>query len=135
MPKAAVRPRWRPPSRSIGPVNFVKCLRALDVCDGVVREVSDQEIMDGKAQARRRRLWLRTGQRRQIAGAKRLREEGVIAADDRVVCILTGHEPEGSQRDCRLSFRRGGQPGRFANRPIVVENDLEQIIAALHKFV
>ena len=31
------------------PVNLKKCLRALDFCDGVVRHVSDQEIMDAKA--------------------------------------------------------------------------------------
>ena len=32
------------------PVNLNKCLRALEVCDGVVREVSEQEILDAKAQ-------------------------------------------------------------------------------------
>ncbi len=32
------------------PVNLEKCLRALDVCDGVVREVTEQEILDAKAQ-------------------------------------------------------------------------------------
>jgi len=32
------------------PVNFRKCLRALEVCDGVVRRVDDSEILDAKAQ-------------------------------------------------------------------------------------
>ncbi|NOX55862.1 MAG: threonine synthase, partial [Planctomycetes bacterium] len=32
------------------PVNLLKCLRALEACDGVVREVTDQEILDAKAQ-------------------------------------------------------------------------------------
>ncbi len=32
------------------PVNLTKCLRALETCDGVVREVTDQEILDAKAQ-------------------------------------------------------------------------------------
>src|SRR5262249_46867304 len=32
------------------PVNLDKCLRALEVCDGVVREATDQESMDAKAQ-------------------------------------------------------------------------------------
>ena len=31
------------------PVNLTKCLRALEICDGVVREVTDQEILDAKA--------------------------------------------------------------------------------------
>jgi len=32
------------------PVNLKKCLRALDVCKGVVRSVTDEEILDAKAQ-------------------------------------------------------------------------------------
>ena len=31
------------------PVNLAKCLRALECCDGVVREATDQEILDAKA--------------------------------------------------------------------------------------
>ena len=31
------------------PVNLTKCLRALDACDGVVRKVTDQEILDAKS--------------------------------------------------------------------------------------
>ncbi|MCA9196515.1 MAG: threonine synthase, partial [Planctomycetales bacterium] len=31
------------------PVNLNKCIRALEFCDGVVRQVSDQEILDAKA--------------------------------------------------------------------------------------
>jgi threonine synthase len=118
------------------PVNLVKCLRALDVCDGVVREVSDQEIMDGKAQVGAGGFGCEPASGASIAGAKRLREEGVIAADDRVVCILTGHGLKDPNATVGYHSGEGGRAaGRFANRPIVVENDLEQIIAALHKFV
>jgi threonine synthase len=125
------------------PVNLVKCLRALDICDGVVREVSDQEILDGKAQAGAGGFGCEPASGASIAGAKRLREEGVIAPSDRVVCILTGHglkDPnvtvayhaaEGEKSD---KSPTGTATARFANRPIVVENDLEQIIAALRKF-
>jgi len=54
-----------------------------------------------------------------------------------VVCILTGHELKdpNSTVAYHAGERRGTAAGRFANQPIVVENDLEQIIAALHKFV
>jgi len=31
------------------PVNLKKCLRAIDICDGVVRAVTDDEILDAKA--------------------------------------------------------------------------------------
>src|SRR5882757_185385 len=32
------------------PVNLDKCLRAIEACDGVVRETTDQDILDAKAQ-------------------------------------------------------------------------------------
>jgi threonine synthase len=119
------------------PVNLVKCLRALEVCDGVVREVSDQEILDGKAQVGAGGFGCEPASGASIAGAKRLRVEGLISADDRVVCILTGHELKdpNSTVSYHAGEGRAGAAGRFANQPIVVENDLEQIIAALHKFV
>jgi len=31
------------------PVNLKKCLRTIDICNGVVRKVSDEEICDAKA--------------------------------------------------------------------------------------
>ncbi len=69
-----------------------KCLRALDVCDGVVRRVSDQEILDAKAQVGAGGIGCEPASAASVAGAKLLREEGVIAPSDRVVCILTGHQ-------------------------------------------
>ena len=74
------------------PVNLKKCLRALDFCQGVVREVSDQEIMDAKARVGSGGLGCEPASAASVAGARRLREEGIIAPSDRVVCILTGHQ-------------------------------------------
>ena len=113
------------------PVNLVKCLRSLDICDGVVREVSDEEILDGKAQAGAGGFGCEPASGASIAGVKRLREEGVIAPNDRVVCILTGHELK--DPNVTVSYH-SSEAAPFANRPIVVENDIDQIIAALHKF-
>src|SRR4029079_1310026 len=74
------------------PVNLKKCLRALDFCDGVVRQVTDQEIMDAKARVGAGGLGCEQASAPSGAGAKRLREEGIIAPSDSVVCILTGHQ-------------------------------------------
>jgi threonine synthase len=93
--------------------------------------VSDEEILDGKAQAGAGGFGCEPASGASIAGAKRLREEGVIAPGDRVVCILTGHE----LKDPTVTVGyHADDSGKFANRPIVVENDLDQIIAALRKF-
>ncbi len=116
------------------PVNLVKCLRALEICDGVVREVSDQEILDGKAQVGAGGFGCEPASGASIAGAKRLRAEGVIGADERVVCILTGHELKDPNATIAYhSGEKGRSAGHFANQPIVVENDLEKIISALER--
>lgn len=127
------------------PVNLTKCLRALDACDGVVREVPDEAILDAKAQIGAGGLGCEPASAASVAGARLLREEGVIAPSDRVVCILTGHQLK--DPDATVGYH-SSQPGqiadklasggissvRFPNAPRVVENDLERIIDALHQF-
>jgi len=124
------------------PVNLKKCLRALDFCDGVVREVSDQEIMDAKARVGAGGLGCEPASAASVAGAKKLREEGIIAPSDRVVCILTGHQLKdptatvayhSADQDQfeKVLGSRGVRRAGFANRPVVVPNDLDDIIRAI----
>jgi threonine synthase len=127
------------------PVNLEKCLRALEVCDGVVRRVSDQEILDAKAQVGAGGFGCEPASAASVAGAKLLRAEGTIAASDRVVCILTGHQlkdPDatvayhsaaGALFDEKLASR-GVSAAPFANRPVSVANDLEKIVDVLRSF-
>ncbi len=124
------------------PVNLKKCLRALDFCDGVVRQVSDQEIMDAKAWVGAGGLGCEPASAASVAGARKLREEGVIAPSDRVVCILTGHQlkdptatvayhsADQEQFD-KVLGSRGVRRAGFANRPVVVPNDLDDIIRTI----
>src|SRR5205085_1216296 len=74
------------------PVNLPKALRALDRCGGAVREASDQEILDAKAKVGAGGLGCEPASAASVAGAKKLRREGIIAPSDRVVCVLTGHQ-------------------------------------------
>jgi hypothetical protein len=124
------------------PVNLKKCLRALDFCTGVVRQVSDQEIMDAKARVGSGGLGCEPASAASVAGAKRLREEGVIAPSDRVVCILTGHQLKdptatvayhGTDQENfeKVLGSRGVRRAGFANRPVVVANDLDDIIRTI----
>jgi threonine synthase len=124
------------------PVNLKKALRALDVCDGVVREVSDQEILDAKAQVGAGGFGCEPASAASVAGAKRLRQEGVIGADERVVCILTGHQLKdptatvayhGTDRDEfeRVLGNQGVHSAPFANNPVVVANDLDKIMEVI----
>jgi threonine synthase len=124
------------------PVNLKKCLRALDFCDGVVRQVSDQEIMDAKARVGTGGLGCEPASAASVAGARKLREEGIIAPSDRVVCILTGHQLKDptatvayhaadQEEFDRVLGARGVRRAGFANRPVVVANDLDVIIRTI----
>ena len=124
------------------PVNLEKCLRAMETCDGIVREVDDQLILDAKAQVGAGGFGCEPASAASVAGAKLLREQGVIAPSDRVVCILTGHQlkdPNATvayhSADVELFEEKLGMHGvksaPFANRPVVVENNLQKIIEAL----
>jgi threonine synthase len=124
------------------PVSLKKCLRALDVCDGVVREVSDTAILDAKAQVGAGGLGCEPASAASVAGAKLLREEGVIAPSDRVVCILTGHQlkdpeatvayHESSSSTVRPKLQdRGITAVEFPNSPVPVANEIDAILAAI----
>jgi threonine synthase len=126
------------------PVNLVKSLRALDVCDGVVAEVDDQAILDAKAQIGSGGFGCEPASAASVAGARLLRERGVIAPGDRVVCIITGHELKDPNAtvayhsaspghfDSSLS-KHGVTAAPFANRPITVENNFDRIMDVLRR--
>ncbi|MCA9013906.1 MAG: pyridoxal-phosphate dependent enzyme, partial [Planctomycetaceae bacterium] len=127
------------------PVNFSKSLRALDVCDGVVREVTDQQILDAKAQVGAGGFGCEPASAASVAGTKLLKSEGVIASSDRVVCILTGHQLKDpnatvayhSATDEHMDEKlasHGVNKAPFSNGPIVVENDLDKIIEVIRAF-
>ncbi len=127
------------------PVNLNKCLRALEFCDGVVRRVTDQEILDAKAQVGAGGIGCEPASAASLAGARLLREEGVIGANDRVVCILTGHQLKDptatvayhttdQEKFNEVLGSRGVQRASFANRAIVVPNDLQEIKKAIQLY-
>lgn len=126
------------------PVNLTKCLRALEVCQGVVREVSDQEMLDAKAQVGACGLGCEPASAASVAGVKRLVSEGVIQPDQRVVCILTGHQLKDPNATVayhagdkemfdKVLASRGVRQAHFANRAVAVPNELDAIVAAINE--
>jgi threonine synthase len=127
------------------PVNLTKCLRALETCNGVVREVTDQEILDAKAQVGAGGLGCEPASAASVAGAKQLVAEGVIGRDERVVCILTGHQLKDptatvayhttdQEQFNKVLGSRGVRRASFANRAVAVNNDLDEIIRAIQLY-
>jgi threonine synthase len=127
------------------PVNLHKALRALDRCGGAVREVSDQEILDAKAKVGAGGLGCEPASAASVAGARKLRKEGVIAPSDRVVCVLTGHQLKDPTATVayhstdqktfdEVLGHRGVRRATFANRAVQVPNDLDEIIKAIEVY-
>jgi threonine synthase len=127
------------------PVNLHKALRALDRCGGAVREVADQEILDAKAKVGAGGLGCEPASAASVAGARKLRREGIIAPSDRVVCVLTGHQLKDPTATVayhsadRKTFdevlgHRGVRRATYANRAVQVPNDLDEIIKAIEVY-
>lgn len=127
------------------PVNLPKALRALSVCGGLAREVSDQEIVDAKAKVGAGGLGCEPASAASVAGLRRLRLEGVIGPAERVVCVLTGHQLKDANATVayhssdpktfdEVLGRRGVRRANFANRAVQVRNDLAEIIQAIEVY-
>lgn len=127
------------------PVNLKKCLRALEFCQGVVRHVSDQEILDAKAKVAAGGIGCEPASAASVAGARLLRDEGVIAKSDRVVCVLTGHQLKDPTATVayhttdqdqfnQVLGSRGVRRASFANRAVAVSNNLDEIVTAIRLY-
>jgi threonine synthase len=127
------------------PVNLPKALRTLERCGGVVREVTDQEILDAKARVGAGGFGCEPASAAGVAGTRRLCQEGVIEPGDRVVCILTGHalkDPTATVAYHSTDQRtfdevlgsRGVRRAAFANRAVQVPNDLDEIVKAIELY-
>lgn len=107
------------------PVNLKKCLRAMDICDGVVIDVPDCEIKDAKAQIGRYGLGCEPASAATIAGLKHLLEDGEIDKAQTVACVLTGHVLK--DPDLTVGYHKNNE-GKYSNPPIEAANNLEDII-------
>ncbi len=114
------------------PVSFPRAVRSLRWTEGVVVEVTDQEIMDAKAMVDAAGIGCEPASAAAVAGTKKLVSEGMIRRDERVVAVLTGNllkDPEST-----LSYHTGNLPGivpRFGNRPRRIAPTLEAVAGAL----
>src|SRR5579863_9256447 len=72
------------------PVSYTRARRVIEESDGVVEEVTDEEILAAKAIIDRSGLGCEPASAATLAGMRKLVERGVIKRDDRVVGILTG---------------------------------------------
>ncbi len=105
----------------------------------------DQEILDAKAQVGAGGIGCEPASAASVAGARLLRQEGVISPDERVVCILTGHQLKDptatvayhttdQDKFNEVLGSRGVSRASFANRAIAVPNELDAIVKAIQLY-
>ena len=88
-----------------------------------------KEILEAKAIIGRHGLGCEPASAATIAGLRNLRAESVIAPDERVACVLTGHPLK--DPNVTVNYHKENQ-GKFSNPPIEAPNDIDEIIKMLN---
>lgn len=110
------------------PVNYKKAVRTIQWTEGVVEQVSDQEIMDAKAQIDAQGIGCEPASACSLAGVRKLVEMGVIRSDETVVGILTGHLLK--DPDATINYHRntlGNIRAAYPNHLHQAEPSIEEI--------
>ncbi len=114
------------------PVNLQKAIRTLEWTDGVVEEVSDQQIMDAKAVIDGVGIGCEPASACSVAGTRKLVERGIIKRGDTVLGVLTGHilkDPEAT-----IGYHADQLPGitpRYRNQMLQASDDIDEITRLL----
>ncbi|MFN8527133.1 MAG: threonine synthase [Anaerolineae bacterium] len=114
------------------PVNYPKAVRALEWTDGIVEQVSDQEIMEAKALIDRQGIGCEPASGCTLAGIKKLVAGGIIQPHEKVVGLLTGHVLK--DPDVTIHYHDGSLPDIQSvqpNRIYQSEASIESIVAIL----
>jgi threonine synthase len=99
------------------PVNAPKALPGIHNTGGTAVAVSDEAITDAQRSLASEGVGVEPASAASIAGLRKLRERGVVDADEQVVCLTTGH----LLKDPDAAFEAG-------NDPEPVPNDTEAVL-------
>ena len=108
------------------PASLDRAIAALRLTDGVVTDVTDDEILEAKAIVDASGAGCEPASAASVAGVRRLVSEGVIRPGDRVVAVLTGHILKDPGLLLRYHQETEPPPSR-ANRPIEIDAKLSAV--------
>ena len=123
------------------PVSWPKAWHEVTASNGMVEQVTEQEIADAKAQIGRCGIGCEPASAATLAGLKKMRAAGVVERNADVVAVLTGHVLKDTDYIYRYHTGKletpAGVPIRstYGNMPEVVPNDADRIAALLVKQV
>jgi threonine synthase len=73
------------------PVSYEKAVAAIRSTNGVVEQVTDEELMAAKREIDKMGIGCEPASATTLAGVRKLRAAGVMREDEQIVCVLTGH--------------------------------------------
>ena len=73
------------------PVSWDRAVSAIRATNGVVEQVTDDELMAAKRTIDRLGIGCEPASATTLAGVRKLRAAGIMRENERVVCVLTGH--------------------------------------------
>ena len=114
------------------PASHDRAVEAIRATNGVVTDVTDDEILEAKAVVDASGAGCEPASAASVAGARKLVGEGVIRPGERVVAILTGHILKDPGLLLRYHQETSPAPPR-ANRPIEIEASLSEVEAVLQE--
>jgi threonine synthase len=101
------------------PVSHDKAVAAIRDTNGIVEEVTDDELMSAKRKIDGMGIGCEPASATTLAGVEKLRAKGVMNDGERIVCVLTGH----ILKDPEANFR--------AERVMEIEASLDAVAATL----
>jgi threonine synthase len=119
------------------PASTARARRSIELSNGWVTTVDDDEILDAKAAIDCTGIGCEPASAASLAGLRRLVRDGIVAPEETAVALLTGHILKDTEAITAYHFTDvDGAPRPGANRPIRVAAEisaLEQALAdALH---
>lgn len=114
------------------PASWDRAVKTIRETTGVVTSVTDAEILEAKAVIDAAGVGCEPASAASVAGARQLRERGVIGINDRVVAVLTGHVLK--DPGALITYHQETEPApRYANRPVPIAADLNAVARVLGK--
>ena len=106
------------------PVSYKKAVKESKYFNGIVGTVTEQELMDWKAQIDRLGISICPNSAVAVAGAMKLRDAGLIKQKEEVVIILTAHGSKFSNTS--VDYHKNSI-NNFANQTLTIEPLLEEL--------
>lgn len=114
------------------PVSINRAILALNATDGIVEQATEEELMDAGARADKTGMFNCPHTGVALAALTKLRQKGVIGANDRTVVVSTAHGLKFAQSKVAYHSKEvESMACQYANPPVQVKENLGSVVDAI----